>query len=58
MKKPEIYPGKACPMCLENGNCIPTGKPCTTIDAEVCNAVRTGYVLGYHRIQCEKEEGQ
>lgn len=51
---------KICPMRhSDNGNCLPAGGPCTTVDDQICAALHSAYNMGVcdllRRIRKRKE---
>lgn len=38
---------KNCPMRHENGNCLPCGGFCLTVNNEICEALHNAYQHGY-----------
>lgn len=36
-----------CPMRHENGNCLPCGGFCASVNNEICQALHNAYIKGY-----------
>lgn len=39
---------KPCPMRHENGNCLPCGGFCTSVNKPICKSLQNAYDMGVH----------
>lgn len=45
-----------CPMRHENGNCLPCGGFCTSVNDLICEALHKAYDSGYHNVIVVQEK--